>query len=202
MKILRENKIVLFFYMTILSIGLYFYSSFPKGHEILFFYDLHDHHVLNSFFKFITHFGEFLWILPICWWMYHSDRAHFKPLIAALILNQLITHSIKWVINNPRPLVYFENLKLQMIEGVHPLYHYSFPSGHTSMAFCMCVYLSLVCKSNWLKFLTISLALLVAISRMYLTCHFLEDVLVGSFIGTASALIVKAIDEHKVINKR
>jgi membrane-associated phospholipid phosphatase len=196
MKIISEHKLILFFYSAILSAGLILYFNISKGEEILFFYRLHNHTTLNSFFKFITHFGELLWILPICWWVYHSDRAHFKPLIYVLIFNQIITHSIKWFINNPRPLVYLKDLNLQMIEGVSPLYHYSFPSGHTSMAFCMCIYMSMVYKSNWLKILTISLALFVAISRMYLTCHFLEDVLAGCLIGGCTAIIGRGMSKN------
>jgi undecaprenyl-diphosphatase len=60
---------------------------------------------------------------------------------------------------------------------------FSFPSGHTMMAFALAVSLSLFYPT-----LTIALlfcALSIAMSRILLGMHFLSDVVVGALIGTA-----------------
>ena len=60
--------------------------------------------------------------------------------------------------------------------------HFSFPSGHTMMAFAVAVSLSLFYPT-----LTIGLlfcALSIAMSRILLGMHFLSDVVVGALIGT------------------
>jgi undecaprenyl-diphosphatase len=59
---------------------------------------------------------------------------------------------------------------------------FSFPSGHTMMAFALAVSLSLFYPT-----LTIGLlfcALSIALSRILLGMHFLSDVVVGALIGT------------------
>ena len=57
------------------------------------------------------------------------------------------------------------------------------------LSFCFCVTLSLYIKrNNWSLFLIV-IAFLVGFSRIYLTQHFLIDVLVGALIGSLIALL-------------
>lgn len=72
-----------------------------------------------------------------------------------------------------------------------PLDKYSFPSGHTlhAVAFCTLLAAALPFLSSWL----ITLALLIALSRMILGLHYPSDVLVGALLGWLLARLSLAI---------
>jgi undecaprenyl-diphosphatase len=64
---------------------------------------------------------------------------------------------------------------------------YSFPSGHSITAFAVAIPLGLFYPYLWPSLLTV--ACLIAASRIILGMHFLSDVLAGSAIGVALGLI-------------
>jgi membrane-associated phospholipid phosphatase len=65
---------------------------------------------------------------------------------------------------------------------------YSFPSGHTSSAFC-CAYLISTHYPQW-SIPSYSLAGSVGLSRIVLDKHYLGDVLAGALIGIISGWII------------
>ncbi len=66
----------------------------------------------------------------------------------------------------------------------------SFPSGHATTAFAAAIFLALW-YPRWAP-IFLALALLVALSRVFLESHFPVDVWAGALIGTATALGVHA----------
>ena len=91
---------------------------------------------------------------------------------------------------------YFTEDNIQLVPGLDMHIHNSFPSGHTTAAFSLFTVLMISYgkpKMAWLFFLA---ALLVGYSRVYLSQHFLVDVLAGSFIGILFTLLV-----HQFIEK-
>lgn len=105
----------------------------------------------------------------------------------ALILSFLIARIIKISVNRNRPYLILKDLNTRKI-GTD---NYSFPSGHTTAAFCIASMLALTLPE--FSLLTILLAVLVGISRMYLGVHYPTDVLVGMALGTVSSLLVYTI---------
>ena len=74
----------------------------------------------------------------------------------------------------------------------------SFPSGHTTSIFALMTIFALVYQQSKLVPIVFFLgAILVAFSRIYLSQHFLIDVVAGSFIGVAIAYFVFRILNHK-----
>jgi hypothetical protein len=67
---------------------------------------------------------------------------------------------------------------------------YSFPSGHTQSAVGTFGGLARMTKKNWLRWVLVVLALLVAFSRMYLGVHTPLDVGVSLGIGTVLVLVL------------
>jgi undecaprenyl-diphosphatase len=67
--------------------------------------------------------------------------------------------------------------------AIAPPDRYSFPSGHTIVAFAMVLSIGSF-YPDWLLAL-LGVALLIAISRIILGMHFLSDVLAGAAIGAA-----------------
>lgn len=145
---------------------------------------------LDHFFSFVTLLGEFWLVGPVllavlCFKKYRNKRM----LLALVICNLLpffITHVAKQLYNAPRPMYYFESaLWHHFVDGQPKQYHFSFPSGHTEGIFALVTFLVLLIPSKkWMLAIVLFIvASLVGLSRIYLSQHFLQDVLAGSMIG-------------------
>ena len=105
----------------------------------------------------------------------------------------LVAQGIKNAIENiPRPLTYFQKQKIEILipDGAEKLYWYSFPSGHTVSAFSMFCALALILKNKFFSVLFVLIALSVAVSRVYLTAHFVRDTYFGMIIGVELTCLV------------
>ncbi|AWI07260.1 phosphatase PAP2 family protein [Clostridium drakei] len=102
----------------------------------------------------------------------------------SLILSTIVSQIFKKSVSRIRPFLIVNNLNIKKI-GID---EYSFPSGHTTAAFTICVMISLFCPS--IAFLLILLASLVGISRIYLGVHYPSDVFAGAILGTLSSFLV------------
>lgn len=79
----------------------------------------------------------------------------------------------------PRPVINLERLLIQMPSS------YSFPSGHTLISFSAAA--TIFSFMPRIGLITLVMALLVGISRVYLGVHFISDVLFGALIGIGIA---------------
>ncbi len=119
--------------------------------------------------------------------------------LSALLTNVLpvaVIQSIKYAVDAPRPLKYFNEARWIHILPQWPrLMEHSFPSGHTSAAFCLFTFLAMLLPGRyrgWGMVLFLC-ALSVAYSRMYLAAHFFLDIYVGSIIGATFTIGIMAI---------
>lgn len=156
--------------------------------------------ILDFFFKYWTLLGTFSLIGPII--LYQCFIKYRYALITALssltgfFLVQIAKRFI-WT-DSPRPGVFFENMEnIHYVAGVHLHSSHSMPSGHTTGAFALFIALALISKRPFNQLFFLLTAVLVGYSRLYLSQHFLVDVLVGSAIGTFSA----AVSYFWLINK-
>ena len=206
-KIFKDNLFffggfILFILLTVII--FYFYD---KVERILFLNE-GIHPTYDFLFKNITHIGDkYFWIISIFVLSTFTFRKAFIMGFAGVI-NAIIVFSLKYSIpNNFRPVKYFQenNLDLSLLkltEGVEIKLLYSFPSGHSSMAFCTFAMLAFFSKNNFLKFIFFFIALLSSFSRIYLYQHFLEDVFMGSIIGTlASFFSLYYLNKSKLLEK-
>jgi membrane-associated phospholipid phosphatase len=118
----------------------------------------------------------------------------------------VVSLGLKELFSVPRPLVILEELgylsDIKFVEGVDVLRgSTSFPSGHTSGAFCVWSLLAFRCTGNQgVQILCLLAAFLVGVSRVYLIQHFPEDALFGSAIGlTVAILIHHYLKEEEVV---
>jgi membrane-associated phospholipid phosphatase len=105
--------------------------------------------------------------------------------MSAQAINGLFTSALKFVINRPRPFVTYPN----DIEKHGSAGSYSFPSGHTSMAFAAATTLSLQYPKWYVIVPAYAWSSTVAFSRMYLGVHYPSDVLGGIILGSGTALL-------------
>jgi len=123
------------------------------------------------------------------WWF-------FVTALLCASLPALVSQWVKHLHNLPRPLNYFNKAAwIHILPNWPVLMKNSFPSGHTTGAFSLMCFLSMMLPPKYRVWgmLFFFIALLVAYSRLYLAAHFFEDVYVGSIIGGSVTLVIYAI---------
>jgi membrane-associated phospholipid phosphatase len=110
--------------------------------------------------------------------------------IAALGINTALTVGIKYAVARPRPVISYPYLT-----PISPLTKNSFPSGHTSLAFCTAMHFSLSTKKWYYVAPAFGYAALVGYSRMHIGVHYPSDVVAGAFIGAGSAYLAHFINK-------
>jgi membrane-associated phospholipid phosphatase len=113
-----------------------------------------------------------------------------RQLLLAFLISGLVVQIFKNTITSPRPTTYFTSAPIHILDGITLKGNSSFPSGHTATIFAMATVFAFYTKNNLAICLYLLIAILVGYSRIYLSQHFLKDVLAGSMIGVTVALFV------------
>ncbi|MCD8373173.1 MAG: phosphatase PAP2 family protein [Clostridia bacterium] len=171
--------------------------------------NLHGIVWLNYAFKYITLLGEkalFSIILCVLLIIIKKTRKCGLACAIGLALNILIVNVIlKNIVGRERPWTeyaelesYFDQYNILLPDDS------SFPSGHTAAIFCTATILTLFYKAK-VGVPAYIIAVLVALSRIWLCVHYPTDVLAGAVIGSACAaagyFIFKFID-RKLANRK
>lgn len=193
MKFLKANKGALIVFITFLIVGIILVKNFPKIELQLAINQLF-HPIGNFIFTFFTRLAEPWFTVPLL--IYLLSKNWKKGVFIGIVygLSALITQSLKLGIFHglPRPFgtkVLKENPIYQWSSLDLPQIN-SFPSGHTTTGFCIFMGLALISKNKKLGIPFMIIGCLIGISRTYLSYHFTLDVIVGSFIGASTSIIM------------
>lgn len=138
----------------------------------------------DIFFTYFTHMGGIETTLCITFVLLLVRYQLAIVFLLNSIAVFLVITALKEMFQINRPVVFFqENSEIYYVPGVTMLADYSFPSGHSSNAFCMGLTLSYMIKNKLVQILLCLAAIFVALSRIYLMQHFLIDVVAGSAIA-------------------
>jgi membrane-associated phospholipid phosphatase len=152
--------------------------------------------IADTFFKYYTYVGDGLMWLPLLL-LFILHRRRFIPLlISVFIFSTLFTQLCKYVIlpNEPRPIKAIADLSIiHTVPGVELHEVSSFPSGHTTTAFCFYFIVCLVLAESWTIPLGFAAAILLGYSRVYLAQHFPFDVAAGIVTAIVSVLLALPI---------
>lgn len=156
--------------------------------------------ILDSVLPIFTHFGgfKFLLLIMVAFVLYalRSKNETLKKVaiitLGALLFSGAIAFVLKGIINEPRPFMVLDNVRLLITEDDLS----SFPSGHTTCTIAVVTSLILNMKELTKKhYLIVDIALvifavLIPFSRMYVGVHFPGDILAGIIIGLFGAFII------------
>lgn len=116
---------------------------------------------------------------------------HSWNAIGALALTGAVTQLMKISFKRPRPFVTHAEIEKRTEGG-----GYSFPSGHTSMAFCTATILTKHYNKWEVALPAYAWAATVAYSRMHLGVHYPTDVVAGMALGVLVPVVVWKIAER------
>jgi membrane-associated phospholipid phosphatase len=189
--ILQQNKWFLLPFVLFVFIGITFLFIYPKNEGFLFLNNMHTP-AFDVFFKYITHIGDGVFVLAIALLLLFKKLRWGLVFLASFVLSGGITQLLKIVFFDDivRPAMVFEKDVLHIIDGVYLNQMFSFPSGHTTVAFSMFFCLAILNEKKSLGLIYFVMAFVTSYSRIYLSQHFPVDVLAGSLIGTISTLAI------------
>ena len=153
-------------------------------------YGMHNP-ILDKIMVFVTHLGDkgLIWIfigLAMCFAKKYR-RAGVNVLLALLIGLIVGNLTLKPLVARIRPYEYIDGIKL-LIEVPTD---FSFPSGHSFSSFAAAYSVFLFHKKEGITLLV--LALIIAVSRLYIYVHFPTDVLTGALLGIGVAYLSRYI---------
>lgn len=144
----------------------------------------------DGFFKVITWFGDggVVLILALLIALPFAKRKIWKIFLGVSIclIAGILAQFFKKVVFNgtPRPVEFFADQTLYLVEGVKVHHWNTFPSGHTTSIFALMLFAAFVfAKYKWAQVIFGLFAWIVAFSRVYLSQHFLEDVVAGMILA-------------------
>lgn len=152
---------------------------------------------LNPIFKWITYFGDGNFIAFVVLVLLFLKYKYALLLAISSALSGLFTNFLKhqFFDNLERPYWFFKyyysgDFQPELVYSISEMnIHNSFPSGHTTGAFCLFVVLMITVNKPRIAWVFFLLAVLAGYSRIYLSQHFLVDVFFGSIIGCSFAIL-------------
>ena len=145
----------------------------------------------DTFFWCATQLGEgwFFVTMILVWLVFKYEQAFIG--VIAFAVSTLISQGLKFSFQTLRPSEFFKDVSYpwKYVNGVELHGFNSFPSGHTTSAFCIFTLWVFFAKKPMINPIFLTLAITAAYSRPYLFQHFPEDLLGGSIVGIISAIL-------------
>ena len=133
---------------------------------------------------FITHLGGANWCIALSLALLIQSNPFWHHIGVQLAFRLLVSHAIvtlcKKLMPRPRPYQALENVSTGRVLMTDA----SFPSGHSTAAFCKAMVLTSAVPALGPLFFILSTS--VALSRVYLGQHYPSDILIGAVLGTLS----------------
>ncbi|MFT5858383.1 MAG: membrane-associated phospholipid phosphatase [Flavobacteriaceae bacterium] len=156
-------------------------------------------------FLWITHIGDGIFVivgtvvLTLLYWKRYGISILLLSLINLAIVGGLVAFFKHLVFADAfRPIKFIGRENLYIVPDAPINLANSFPSGHTTAAFAFFALVAFLFPTNRIaQALCVVIAVLVGYSRIYLSQHFLEDVVAGAVLGIIcfilSYFIVRAL---------
>lgn len=157
---------------------------------------INAHHTpwADLFFRVVTHFADgVVPALLALLLLVTKDLRSFLMMALSSGLSAVVVQLLKRQVfaDAYRPGMFRDRLEgIYWVEGIELHHHFSFPSGHATAAFSMCIALAVVLgRPAWAVVLAV-MASIMAFSRVYLSQHFTEDIVAGAALGVLTGVLV------------
>lgn len=159
--------------------------------------------ILDAVFPVITKLGDagVVWILITFIFLFNKKYRYVGMTSGiALLLSLLIVNiGLKPLFSRLRP--YYDLAQIKLL--INKPLGYSFPSGHSSSSFAGAIAILLVYNNRKITYSLLGLAVLIALSRVYLSVHFPSDVIIGSAVGVMCGFVAyKVVDKYYISSKK
>jgi membrane-associated phospholipid phosphatase len=145
---------------------------------------------LDFLAQILTHVGDGFFVLLIVVLMAFKSLQKSLILLFIFLASSGIAQFLKHLVFKTamRPMHFFQSDEtFHKIPDFTYFFYNSFPSGHATSIFALCTFLAFLNQKWWQQILLFLVAPTIALTRVYLSQHFFEDVLIGSFIGFFTA---------------
>jgi len=189
--IIWDNKIFIIPFVLFIAISLILLEIQGNAHLYL---HVNRHYTVfaDYLFLYLTNLGDgiiaAILVIVLLW-------VSFRESLTFLTITLLLAIVVTVLKNNifpelDRPVAYFGSSEvLRLVAGYDPPVLGTFPSGHTATAFSVSLYLALLIKNRFVKFILFFIAFSVGYSRIYLSAHFPADVVAGSSIAVIFTIL-------------
>lgn len=163
--------------------------------ELLYWFESIRAPILDVIMSTVTRLGEetvFMVIAMLVFWCIDKRRGYY--LLSVGFVGTLINQWLKIVFRIPRPWVLDPNFEI-VDSAKAAATGYSFPSGHTQSAVGTFGGVARFTTNGWLRAVCVLLALLTAVSRMYLGVHTPLDVGVSLVIAVILVFVLYPLFE-------
>lgn len=185
---IKQNRyfyVPLLFFYTFSFFRMFLYSKIQNH---LFFNQIVGNKYIDIFFKYLTYLGDGWFVIFVgVLWLFRNIRNSIF-LISTYAVAGGITSLLKnYIFDVPRPHFVFDyfhkDIFVKYVDGVELLALNSFPSGHSTAAFVLSTFLALQTNNNIAKCIFSIAGICIAFSRVYLSQHWLNDIVAGTLIG-------------------
>ncbi len=188
LQLIKENRIFYLLCLIWFIVAGIYLLLYDKGSFSLSLNKLHNP-AADLFFRYATWLGDGILISAVCLLLIFVKFRFAILTIVISFVSAWLVSLIKRSFDEERPSLFFKGQALNYVDGVELYQRLSFPSGHTAAAFTLfCLFCFFVKNKNY-NYLFFGLALITAISRVYLMQHFLVDVYFGSLFGVFFATV-------------
>jgi|GEM_PF-225742 len=209
-----SKKTYLLFISILTTLILVSYFYFDRDVAKFFLANIKTYEHIGDF---ISIFGESHWyiaaaIIGYIFFKYYKKNELYKNrflfLLYINLFSGIISLLLKWFFGRVRPwglrpkhdefgFLLFQNFDMGFIEKMKfhaatvfesPTTYSSFPSGHTITVFAVFTYLCVLFPRY--LYLWVSIAIIIASSRILANDHFISDILAGMMVGVISTLFI------------
>lgn len=189
-KVLKNSLFFLIPYAIILLASGFILAIYSKP-DIHIWLNRYNSGFSDWVFSHVTYLGDGIFVICIALVLLFYSLRSSVFLLTSYLSTGLVVQILKRIVfaDYLRPVKYFnDTVQLHLVDGVRLLNGHSFPSGHSASAFALFLSLAVISRNRYIQVICFILACTVAYSRVYLSQHFLVDIVAGSMIGVIGTL--------------
>ncbi len=186
-----RGKIVFYWLIGIVIAAIVMVAAFYFDESVRNFMAQHQNRATHNFMRKVSRFGDWpehfalgLALAGFAWWRGNRKWTRiFLSMLIALSIAGVLGHGIKIATGRARPSVRAEEVWNRFSTKYH-----AFPSGHVaaSTAFFGVLFFA----SRRIGLVCLPIPIVIGFSRMYVTAHYLSDVVCAVVLGILTALLV------------